>query len=284
MVNSVTDGTTNFLLSNGGSIIYIVYGILAFLVVIMAIFMILDAKKYNKKVTIHVLMGDKYIAYDTKGGIVKNDQGVLCFKTKKFGREGFHIEQNVPPKERFYLKEQCMLNFPLLPYVLKECIDFINIKEGLYVPISHSFISIKRGQDIKLTSKEDCVFCNKHISVETYRKNPELHTDIKEHYLCEKCFTEYINARFEGVDSADLSYYWMKVDELKNKFGSFMEKWGAMIILGALLILVGFTFYLMFKYTPDLYGQISQTKEQAYYKALEYNVNQQLYNGSIPTN
>jgi membrane protein implicated in regulation of membrane protease activity len=38
----------------------------------------------------------------------------------------------------------------------------------------------------------------------------------------------------------------LQVETIWYKFGSFMEKWGAMIIIGALLILVGFTFYLMF--------------------------------------
>ena len=276
--------TTMFLVNNFGSMMLIFWAFFAFMIFGVLYFIVQDTTRYNKKVRVFVLNNGKYVCYDTRGGIIKDKNGVPSFRTKIFGEDKLKINQNVPNRERFYLKQLNMFNFGLLPYVIKECVDFLNVKEGVFIPISHSFITLKRGRDLNVCSKEECEFCKQNVVIEDFRNNPSEYPKIETFDMCEKCFTEYVNARYEGIDSADLSFYWAKIEEIEKRWGDWFTKYGVMIVSLACLILVGFVTYFIFKYSGPMFQDVNGAKISTESSMIAQQINAQQYNNTLPTN
>jgi hypothetical protein len=278
--------TTMFLVNNFGSMMLIFWAFFAFMIIGVLFVVIRDNNLYNKKVRVFKLSNGKSVCYDTKGGIVKDKNGVPSFKTKLFGEDNQKIHQNVPPFERFYHKQQHMFNFGLFPYVIKECVDFLNVKEGVYVPISHSFITLKRGQDLNICSQKECQFCEFNVNIEDFRKEPSKYVKqiTTPNNMCEKCLSEFINARYEGIDSADLSFYWSKIEEIEKRWGDWFTKYGVMIVSLACLILVGFVTYFIFKYSGPMFSDVNSAKMSAESSIIAQQIQAQQYNNTLPIN
>jgi len=266
----------------GGFSIFI-YIILGIIVVGGFSVIIWDIKKYNKRTRIFCLRGGKYTCYETKGSKETNKKNVTVFKTKSFGRDNEHIERNNLSNELYYEMENNLLKMPFLPKVLVECVDFMSPKKGVYVPVRRSFISFRRGEELNIGTSDECVCCKENIDIKEYIKNP--HDAIKKFdTICESCLSDLINVRYECIDDADLAYYWSVIDEIDNKYGNFINKYGVIITSIACLVLVGFVIYVINRYYPDMQNAVSATHNQAYQTALTEQVNAMKYNNTLPTN
>jgi len=259
--------------------------ILGILILIGLIVVINDMRKYNKEVRIFALRGGKYTCYTTKGAKQTNKQNVTIFKTKTFGRDNEKIETNNLSNEKFYEKEQTLWNLPFLPFVLKECIDFMSPKKGVYIPIRRSFISFKRGEELNLCTEKECECCKSGIELTDFMKDPSKYPQVESfNNLCERCFTELINVKYECIDDSDLSYYWTIIDEIEKKYGELFAKYAIIIISVFCLLLVGFTIYIANKYYPDIQKAVADSHMLVYEKVINAQINTAYYNNTLPTN
>lgn len=281
-----TSWMTGFLLGGGFQISSIVVFIFIGIMFLVMISIILhDIMTYNKKIRVFCLRGGKYTCYITKGRKKTDKQNVTTFNTKRFGRDGESILMKNIGNEKFYEMEDNLFGLPFLPFVLKECIDFMSPKKGVYIPIRRSFISFKRGQDLEIVNKEECVCCKNNIEPKDVLLNPEKYSNLGSFdKLCEPCMSELIDARYEGVDDADLSYYWSIIEEIEKKWGDALAKYAIIIISVLCLILVGFTIWTVNHYYPDIQKAVADTHMAVYNKAIEVNVAQTQYNNSLPAN
>jgi len=276
-----------FLVNNFGSMMLIFWAFFALMVFGVLFVLIKDAKIYNKKVRVFVLnKNNKFVCYDTKGGIIKDKNGVEFFKTKIFGEDNLRIDQSVPNRERFYLKQERLFGFGLFPYVLRECVDYMNVKEKVFTTITHSLITLKRGKELNICNNDECEFCKNNLDINDFRMNPDdvKFKLIKKYDVCDKCFTEYLDARYEGIDSADLSAYWSRIDTYNKRWGDWLNKYGVIVVSLACLILVGFVTYFIFKYSGPMFSDVNGAKISAESSIIAQQINAQQYNNSLPTN
>ena len=279
--------TTMFFVNNFGSMVLVFWAFLSLMFIGFLYVIIKDNKLYNKKVRVFILnKNNKFVCYDTRGGIVHDKKGVETFKTKIFGEDNLRIEQSLPNRERFYLKQERLFNMPFLPYILRECVDFMNVKEKVFTTITLSLITLKRGKELNVCSNDECEFCKNNIDINEFRADPEniKFKMIKKHDVCERCFTEYIDARYEGIDSADLSAYWSRIETYNKRFGDWFNKYGVIVVSLACLILVGFVTYFIFKYSGPMFSEVNGAKISAESSMIAQQINAQQYNNTLPIN
>lgn len=179
----------------------------------------------------------------------------------------------------------------ILGWTLKEHIAFLNATGDVYIPIRRSFINLKRGVDLKLTSKEECEFCkngidsyefmnNDKFKAETLKNKPDLDFDR----VCNRCLGNIINAKFEAVDPADEAWMWKKIEENVQKYGDFWNKNQAMIFAIAMLIFALLAILLALKLIPPINQMASSNQLEAYRVTLQEQINYLKYNNSLPTN
>jgi len=259
--------------------------IMGFICLIGLIVIINDMRKFNKGVRIFALRGGKTTSYITKGSKTTDKRNITVFETKRFGRDNEKIKMNNLSNEKFYEQEGVLWNMPYFPFILKECIDFFSPKKGVYIPVRHSFLSFKRGEDLHISPASECDCCKAGIDLTDFMKNPEKFPQVNTfNNLCERCVTELINVRYECIDDSDLSYYWTVIDEIEKKYGEMFAKYAILVISALCLILVGFTIYCANKYYPDIQEAVSSSHQAVYDKVINAQINAQYYNNSLPTN
>ena len=184
----------------------------------------------------------------------KDKDKVRYFKTKKFGKTGKQIMYREPNNELFADYETFIFGVNLFPRVQKEQIAFLNPFGETFIPIRRSFITIKRGKDLSITSKEDCEFCQGGVEMTDFLDSPKKYLDkIKTmDSCCEKHFTQLVNARYECIDQSDLSWMWKNIEDLKNEFGSFLLKIAPLLTVGAMLAFTALVIIVTYKMQPDL--------------------------------
>jgi len=263
-----------------GMVIILIIGMLASLVYIMR-----GILKYNKFVDVWTnIGGGTYKLIRTKGCIVKDSNGVRTFESLKFGSDRKKIIYREPNNELFGNFEKPLFNFPGFPLTQSDQISFLNPFGDTFIPIRRSFISIRRGVDLSVTSKEDCEFCQNGVNMDNYLDNPKDYlSKIKDNNrLCELCLTKLVNARYECIDQSDLSWMWKQIDDVKSKFGDFLAKYGMVIVALGSLIFVLAVIIFTYKMQPDIQKQIATNWKQ-YIEASKIAAYEEAKNMSIPT-
>ena len=154
-----------------------------------------------------------------------------------------------------------------------------------FIPIRRSFITIKRGSDLAITSNEDCEFCQEGVDIDDFLAEPEQYLDRikKMDSVCEKHFTQIVNARYECIDQSDLSWMWKQIDDVKNEFGSFLMKFAPLIAIAGMFIFVAAVILLTYKLQPDLQEMV-HSANMDYINALKLKSIETAKNVTIPTN
>lgn len=258
---------------------------IVFFFIVAFIIIIKNQLKYNCYVDINELVGSSYKLHRTKGGVFTDSNGVRYFKSKKFGKSGKQVIYREPSNELFADYEHNMFDLPFLPRVQSEEIGFLNPFGETFIPVRRSFISIKRGVDLRITSKEDCEFCKKGVKMTDFISNPGLYLEkIKDmDRVCEKHFSDLINARYECIDQSDLSWMWKNIDDLKKDFGDFMLKFAPLVTAGLILVFVAFTVLIVLKTLPDVQDMASEWNMK-YLESLKISSVANSQNITYPTN
>ena len=262
--------------------------VLIAMIIIFAVVIIMLIRRemqYNKYTDVYELVGTNYKLHRVKGGIFKDDKGVRYFKSKPFGKNGKCVNYREPSNELFTDYETNLFNIPIMPKVQVEQISFLNPFGDTFIPVRRSFITLKRGKDLRITSKEDCEFCQKGVDMEDFLKDPKKHlSKIQDmDHICEKHFGALVNARYECIDQSDLSWMWKKIDDIKDDFGSFLTKYGALIAGAGILIFVIAAIMITYKMQPDIAEAVFQHNKQ-YIEALKIKGIEAARNVTIPTN
>jgi len=275
-------------MAGGGQLDTIFGGILAMLVVGMIVFMIIiirNITKYNKYTDVWTNVGGgAYKLIRTKGCITKDKNNVRTFESLKFGKDKKKIIYREPNNELFGDFERPLFNFPGLPLTQCDQIAFLNPFGETFIPIRRSFISIRRGVDINITSKEDCEFCQEAVDLTDYLDNPKKYLNkIKDNNrICENCFTKIVNARYECIDQSDLSWMWKQIDDVKSKFGDFMTKYGTVIVALGSMVFVLAVIIFTYKMQPDIQAQIA-SNWKSYMQVAQQGMYETAKNMTIPS-
>lgn len=280
-----------FVSGNAGTIFMLSLFVLILIILVIIGFIVYDILVFNKKIDAYKLVGTKYILYRTKGRFKKDKNGVIHLISKRFGHDFEKIDVKNPPKEDFTTFMDRLFGFPLFPYVVKEQICLLNVRGSEWISIKKSFVFLKRGIELNVTSKEECDFCRNAIdSYKFYNddeyKQEKLNTlkDSDFDSVCTKCFSEIVNARFECIDPVDQSWLFQKLDDIYKKYGDFLTKIAPLIIIGMSFIFVLLLFIFTYKFYPDIMTSIKTSYLDAHKVVLEQQINAIKYNNTLPTN
>ena len=269
----------------GTSATWTIIAVMILFFVVALVLILMNELKYNVYTDVWESIGSNYKLNRVKGGIFKDKDGVRTFKTKKFGKNGKRVNYREPNNELFADFENYLFNVPFFPKVQNEQIAFLNPFGETFIPVRRSFISLKRGVDLRVTSKEDCEFCQTGVDMTQFLDDPKKYlAKIKEmDHICEKHLTELVNARYECIDQSDLSWMWKQIDDIKNEFGTFMMKYAPLIAAAGILVFVAFVVLITYKLQPDIAEVVAQ-HNRAYIEALKLKNYEVANNVTIPTN
>jgi len=261
-------------------ILMIIFGFMIAIIVLL-----MNEMRFNIFTDVWECIGGGYKLNRCKGGIFKDSNGVRYFKSKKYGKNGKRIIYREPNNEIFADFENRLWGMPFLPQVQNEQIAFLNPFGETFIPVRRSFITIKRGKDLTITSNEDCEFCKTGVDIDDFLADPETFLDRikKMDSCCEKHFTQIVNARYECIDQSDLSWMWKQIDDIKNEFGSFLMKFAPLIAIAGMFIFVAVVILLTYKLQPDIQEMV-HTANMDYINSLKLKSVEALQNVTYPTN
>jgi len=264
---------------------YTVAGLMILGMVVVLFIMLKQMFAYNVETDVWEQVNGTYVLHRTKGGIFKDKNGVRYFKTKKFGENNKFVNYREPNNEIYANYSTNILKVAFLPRVVKKQIAFMNPFGETFIPVRRSFVSIKRGVDLSICSKEQCEFCKEGINVEDFLNDPSKYLDkIKTmDSICEKHFTSLVNARYECIDQSDLSWMWREIDEVKKEFGDFLTKYAPIIVVGGMLAFALLTIIITYKMQPDLAEAIA-AENRAYLQEFKKQAYEEAKNVTIPNN
>lgn len=249
--------------------------------------------KYNKIIHIHKLIDNHYVEYSTKGGIFKDKNKIPFLRSTVFGRDGDKISNQRVPSGEYWENKMCKIGgLFFMPYTIKESIHFLLIN-GNYIPIKPNFVTLQRGQNLKVSDLDDCDFCKYGIDSYEFMMEkdryineviPKIETDknikLNLETVCKKCYSNIINAKYECVDVADKAWYFKTLEDNKNRYGDFLTKFMPAILIAAFLIFTIIYLFIVLQSTPKLI----ETQSNAYIN--QYNQwtqgQQHIYNITAP--
>ena len=274
----------------GGVLQYGVLVIIACVCIGLCWKMYKEQSKYRVFTDVYSLVGGSYKLYRTKAAMVQNAvDKTYRLTSRKFGDDD-QIDIRPPDKSFFSDYEKNLWNFPFLPRVQSEQISFLNPKKDVYIPIRKSFIFLKRGQDLNLTRKEDCDFCKYDLDIERYIHEEDYfnaanntYPDLDHSKCCEKHFNDLVNARFEALDPADISWMWKKQEEFKKKYEEIKFYQQPAFIAAVSYVFVLGVIIFTYKIQPEMYKVAFETYSGVVKSSAE-NIAMAKYNGTLPTN